>query len=85
MRVYLDNSATSWPKPPTVVKAISDYLNEYGGSPGRSGHSFSLRAAREVFETRELIAELFNARSSERVIFTANATHALNSALKGIL
>ena len=85
MRVYLDNSATSWPKPPTVVKAISDYLNEYGGSPGRSGHSFSLRAAREVFETRELIAELFNARSSERVIFTANATHALNIALKGIL
>ena len=85
MRVYLDNSATSWPKPPTVAKAISDYLNEYGGSPGRSGHSFSLRAAREVFETRELIAELFNARSSERVIFTANATHALNIALKGIL
>ena len=85
MRVYLDNSATSWPKPPSVVKAISDYLNEYGGSPGRSGHSFSLRAAREVFETRELIAELFNARSSERVIFTANATHALNIALKGIL
>ena len=85
MRVYLDNSATSWPKPPTVAKAISDYLNEYGGSPGRSGHSFSLRAAREVFETRELIAELFNARSSERVIFTANATHALNIALEGIL
>ena len=85
MRVYLDNSATSWPKPPSVVKAISDYLNEYGGSPGRSGHSFSLRAAREVFETRELISNLFNARSSERVIFTANATHALNIALKGIL
>ena len=85
MRVYLDNSATSWPKPPTVAKAISDYLNEYGGSPGRSGHSFSLRAAREVFETRELISNLFNARSSERVIFTANATHALNIALKGIL
>jgi cysteine desulfurase / selenocysteine lyase len=85
MKVYLDNSATSWPKPPTVVKAISDYLNKYGGSPGRSGHSFALRAAREVFETRELIAGLFNVRSSEKVVFSANATHALNIALKGIL
>jgi cysteine desulfurase family protein len=85
MRVYLDNSATSWPKPQSVVKAMSDYLNDYGGSPGRSGHSFALRAAREVFETRELIANFFNTKFSERVIFTANATHALNIALKGIL
>jgi len=85
MRVYLDNSATSWPKPPGVLQAINNYLNEYGASPGRSGHKFALRAAREVFETRELIAGLFNARSSERVIFSANATHALNIALKGLL
>ena len=85
MRVYLDNSATSWPKPSGVLNAINDYLNEYGASPGRSGHQFALRAAREVFETRELIAGLFHAKSSERVIFSANATHALNIALKGIL
>jgi cysteine desulfurase family protein len=85
MRVYLDNSATSWPKPHRVLEAISDYLNEYGGSPGRSGHSFALRASREIFETRELIAGLFNSKSSEKVVFTANATHALNIALKGIL
>jgi cysteine desulfurase / selenocysteine lyase len=85
MKVYLDNSATSWPKPDTVVKAMSSYLHEYGASPGRSGHGFSLRAAREVFETRELLAQLFNVPSSENVIFTANATHALNIAIKGLL
>ncbi|NTW31439.1 MAG: aminotransferase class V-fold PLP-dependent enzyme [Bacteroidetes bacterium] len=85
MNIYLDNSATSWPKPPGVVKAISEYLNEYGASPGRSGYNFALRAAREVFETRELLASFFNVPSSEKVIFSSNATHAINIALKGIL
>jgi len=85
MKVYLDNSATSWPKPAGVVSAISKYLNEYGASPGRSGHSFALKAAREVFETRELLAGFFNVPSSDHVIFSANATHALNIALKGLL
>jgi cysteine desulfurase/selenocysteine lyase len=85
MKVYLDNSATSWPKPPSVVKAISEYLTEYGASPGRSGHSFAVKAAREVFETRELLASFFNIPNSERVIFSANATLALNIALKGKL
>jgi cysteine desulfurase family protein len=85
MKVYLDNSATSWPKPPSVLEAIGEYINEYGASPGRSGHQFALRAAREVFETRELLANFFNSGSSERVIFTANATHAINIALKGLL
>ncbi|MDD3740672.1 MAG: aminotransferase class V-fold PLP-dependent enzyme [Bacteroidales bacterium] len=85
MQVYLDNTATSWPKPHTVVDAISDYLSNYGGSPGRSGHAFALKAARIVFETRELLAEYFNADSSDRVIFTSNATNASNIAFKGIL
>lgn len=85
MKVYLDNSATSWPKPPTVVAAMSEYLNEYGGSPGRSGHSFAVKAANEVSETRKIIAGLFNVPAPERVIFSANATHALNFALKGTL
>jgi cysteine desulfurase / selenocysteine lyase len=85
MKVYLDNSATSFPKPPAVVQAISDYLNNYGASPGRSAHALSVRAAREVFETRELLAEFFNLDNSERVIFSANATLALNMAIKGVL
>ena len=85
MKVYLDNSATSFPKPPAVVQAISDYLNNYGASPGRSAHALSVKAAREVFETRELLAEFFNLDNSERVIFSANATLALNIAIKGVL
>jgi cysteine desulfurase family protein len=85
MKTYLDNSATSFPKPPAVVQAISDYLNNYGASPGRSAHALSVRAAREVFETRELLAEFFNLDNSERVIFSANATLALNIAIKGAL
>ncbi|MGE0089893.1 MAG: aminotransferase class V-fold PLP-dependent enzyme [Bacteroidales bacterium] len=85
VNIYLDNSATSWPKPPSVIDAISNYLNNYGGSPGRSGHHFTIKAATEVFETRELLASLFNAPSSDRVIFTANATQAINTALFGLL
>jgi len=52
MKIYLDNSATSWPKPASVISAMSSYLNEYGGSPGRSGHQFASKAACEVSETR---------------------------------
>lgn len=85
MSIYLDNSATSFPKPPAVVKAISDYLNKYAASPGRSAHTLSVRAARAVFETRELLAAFFNLDDSERVVFTANATLALNMAIKGLL
>ncbi|MPM29116.1 Cysteine desulfurase SufS [bioreactor metagenome] len=85
MNVYLDNSATSWPKPASMINAMAGYLNEYGGSPGRSGHHFAARAAAEVSETREMIASLFNCPSAERVMFSANATHAINFAIKGIL
>ena len=82
---YFDNAATSFPKPSEVINAINECLTVYGVSPGRSGHSLSVRTAREVFETRELIASFFNLDNSERVIFTANATMAINTAVKGIL
>jgi len=85
VNIYLDNSATSWPKPPNVIEAITSYMTDFGASPGRSGHHFSVKAAKEVFETRELLASLFNAPSSDRVIFTANATQAINTALFGLL
>lgn len=85
MQVYLDNTATSWPKPKTVVESISEYLNDYGASPGRSGHAMALKAARIVFDARELLAQLFNAETSEKVIFSSNATNAINTAFKGIL
>ncbi len=83
MKVYLDNSATSYPKPKQVIQAMTDALHTHSLSPGRSGHAFALQASREVFDARESIARFFNAPHSEKVIFTANATLALNMVFKG--
>jgi cysteine desulfurase family protein len=68
-----------------VIRAMSDFLEKSGGNPGRSGHGLSVQAGRVIFETRELLAGLFNAPDAFHVIFTANATHALNFALQGLL
>ena len=83
--IYLDNAATSWPKPPAVSAAVSEYLTEAGGNPGRSGHRMSLAAARVVEDAREALAGLFNVSDPSRLVFTHNATHALNVALYGLL
>jgi cysteine desulfurase/selenocysteine lyase len=83
--IYLDNAATSWPKPPEVVRAMTDVLELAGGNPGRSGHRLSIAAAREIYNTREDIAAFFNVADPLRVILTSNATHAINVALKGLL
>lgn len=83
--IYLDHAATSWPKPPQVIRAMADYLDAAGGNPGRSGHRLSIAAGRIVYQARETIAELFNAPDPLRVIFTLNATHALNLALQGFV
>ena len=83
--IYLDNAATSWPKPPEVLNAMTDVLERAGGNPGRSGHQLSIEAMRVVYETREDIARFFHAGDPLRVIFTSNATHAINIALQGLL
>jgi cysteine desulfurase/selenocysteine lyase len=83
--IYLDNAATSWPKPPEVLKAITDVLERAGGNPGRSGHRLSIAAARVIYDTREEIARFFGISDPLRVVFTVNATYAINLALKGIL
>ena len=83
--IYLDNAATSWPKPPEVLKAMSDLLERAGGNPGRSGHRMSIAAARVVYDAREEVAGLFNCHDPLRVVFTSNATYALNQALYGLL
>jgi len=83
--IYLDNAATSWPKPTEVLKAMTEVLERAGGNPGRSGHRLSIAAARVIYDTREKIARFFGISNSLRVIFTGNATHAINLALKGIL
>ena len=83
--IYFDNTATSWPKPPGVAKAMAHYLNEVGANPGRSGHRLAVEAARIVYATREAVAELFNAPDPLRVVFGANVTEALNLALWSLL
>jgi cysteine desulfurase / selenocysteine lyase len=83
--IYLDNAATSWPKPPEVVRAMTDVLERAGGNPGRSGHRLSIAAARVIYDTREEISQFFGLSDPLRVIFTANATHAINLALVGLL
>lgn len=83
--IYLDNAATSWPKPPEVGQAIVDFLESAGGNPGRSGHRLSIDAGRIVYNAREAVAELFNAPDPLRVIFTPNATHAINLAICGLV
>jgi cysteine desulfurase / selenocysteine lyase len=83
--VYLDHAATSWPKPLEVLRAMSDFCESAGGNPGRSGHRMSVAASRVMYETREALAELFGASDPLRVIFAANATHAINLAVRGLL
>lgn len=83
--IYMDHAATSWPKPPEVLTAISDFLERAGGNPGRSGHRLSVEAGRVVYEAREALANLFCAADPLRVIFTANATHAINLGLCSLL
>lgn len=83
--IYLDNAATSWPKPSAVLKAMTDALKRAGGNPGRSGHQLSRKASRVINQTREDIAQFFGAGNPSRVIFTHNATHAINIVLQGLL
>ena len=83
--IYFDNAATSWPKPPAVRAALDDYFGDAGGNPGRSGHRMSIAAARVVENAREALADVFNANDPSRIVFTQNATHALNLALYGVL
>ena len=83
--IYLDNAATSWPKPPCVADAISKVLREAGANPGRAAHRLANEAAGVVYDAREAIANLVGAPDPLRVVFGHNVTEALNLALKGLL
>jgi cysteine desulfurase / selenocysteine lyase len=82
--IYLDNAATSWPKPPVVLEAITDFLADAGGSPGRSGHHRSIASSRIVSLAREQLADLLGAESPDDLVFTKNATEGLNVAILGL-
>lgn len=83
--IYLDNAATTFPKPISVIEEIKRCVAVYGGNPGRGSHSLSLSAARKVFECRNALAELFGAADTDRVFFTLNTTHGINTVIKGLL
>ena len=85
MITYLDNAATSWPKPEEVYRAVNDFMRNVGANPGRSGHRRSVEAARIVFDARDAVARLINAPDPSRVVFAFNATDALNMAIKGVV
>ncbi|MEW6081431.1 MAG: aminotransferase class V-fold PLP-dependent enzyme [Bacillota bacterium] len=83
--IYLDNAATTWPKPEVVYEAVARCLRESGANPGRASHRMSVAAEWIIGETRALVAGFFGAPSPSHVIFTLNCTDALNMALKGLL
>ena len=80
--IYFDNAATTWPKPPAVLHRLRQAVEMYGGNPGRSSHALSLRAAEKIDEVRHLIASFFLLPHPDHVVFTQNATHALNLAIR---
>jgi len=82
--VYMDNAATSFPKPDRVTHEVFRCLSEYSGNPGRSSHPLSIAAAAKIYECREQVGALVNA-TPESVIFTHNATAALNLTMKGAI
>lgn len=83
--IYLDNAATSYPKPKRVIEDFMFCLKKCGGNPGRSSHRLSLESAEAVYNTRERIAEFLSIDRAERIAFTLNATHALNLAIKCLI
>jgi cysteine desulfurase/selenocysteine lyase len=83
--IYLDNAATTFPKPESVFRGMDAFIRSSAANPGRSGHRRAVEAESMINETRLLIARLFGFLRPERVAFTMNATDALNMAIKGVL
>ncbi|AGL03199.1 aminotransferase class V-fold PLP-dependent enzyme [Desulfoscipio gibsoniae] len=83
--IYLDNAATSFPKPRKVIDRMVETYTRLGVSPGRGSYDLSMEAADLVFQTRQKLARFFGAPDPERVIFAANATDALNLAILGLV
>lgn len=83
--IYLDNAATTFPKPRTVPQAMQTAVLRFGANPGRSGHRLSLQAAEAMYRCREAAAGFFHCESPECIAFTLNCTYGINMVLKGIL
>lgn len=83
--IYLDHAATGFPKPRRVTEEQARCMRAYCGNPGRGSHAMALAAAEKIYECRTLAKELFLAPSPEQVVFTMNATMAINTVIKGTL
>src|SRR5437762_7625200 len=83
--IYLDNAATSFPKPEAVYQALDAFARNDLANPGRAGHKMALAAERALDDCRHLLNQFFHGEGPERFIFTLNCTDALNMAFKGVL
>lgn len=83
--IYLDNGATSFPKPQGMVREMEDCIRNYCGNPGRSGHYMSMKTGEKVYQARKVIASFFSIKDPSRLIFTKNTTEALNLGMTGFL
>ncbi|HJT75849.1 MAG TPA: aminotransferase class V-fold PLP-dependent enzyme, partial [Gemmataceae bacterium] len=82
---YLDNAATSFPKPEAVYQALDRFARQSLANPGRAGHKMALAAEHALDDARHLLNQLFHGEAPERFVFTLNCTDALNMAFKGVL
>lgn len=80
---YFDHAASSWPKPPGVIEAMSNCIQNFAANPGRGGHQMAVQASRVLFQTRVQLAKLFHVRNANDIIYANNTTEALNLAIKG--
>lgn len=85
MKIYLDNAATSYPKPPCVIKSMEDYFYNIGVNSGRGGYENSIKGSRLLYNARENICSMFNFDKPSNVIFTQNVTASLNIILKSVI
>src|SRR6266851_5648032 len=85
LMIYLDNAATSFPKPESVYQALDAFARQNLANPGRAGHKMALAAERALDDCRHLLNQFFHGEGPERFVFTLNCTDALNMAFKGVL
>lgn len=83
--IYLDNGATSFPKPAGMLRVMHECMRDYCGNPGRSGHRMSIKTGEEIYKARKEMGKLFQIEDFSRIVFTCNTTEALNLGIKGIL
>lgn len=83
--IYFDNAASTWPKPKEVSEAMKLSIDLYGANPGRGTHQLAIEAEKTIFEARRQLAQLFQVRDPNNIFFFANATEAINQAIKGLL